>query len=528
MNRTRAWRAAAIGASLAASAATAHAEGLDGERFVPAVGAAGGLEVERPIVPLHLGWSAGLFVGYANDPVVTSNTATGAVLRRPLEHALSVDLTGSIGLFGRLELGVGVPIRALWLGDTVTIGGETLDARPGFGDLRFVPKLLIFQTKGRGTRISLGAAAPLTFPTGVGLALRGAGGFTVEPKLLFGADGSGWGVAVNAGFRLRAIDEPVLPYGHELTFGLALTFVIPAANDLLAIEAEAVGGWNFLNDGPALTELPLEARGALVLHPHPMLAVYLGGGAGLSDGLGSPDFRLFAGVRVSDRIARDWAGHDRDKDGVSDARDRCPTAAEDRDGYEDWDGCKEADDRDGDGIIDRADRCPTKAEDEDGFEDGDGCPEADNDRDGILDDDDECPDQPEEHGGDRDGCPEKVRVTVAAGKITIFGKVLFKTGSATILPSSKALLDELAAAIRSHPELGRLVIEGHTDDVGDADSNLKLSEERAGSVRKALIDRGVPGARMRNVGYGETRPIAPNKTPAGRATNRRVEFIVEK
>ena len=100
---------------------------------------------------------------------------------------------------------------------------------------------------------------------------------------------------------------------------------------------------------------------------------------------------------------------DRDGDGVKDRQDRCPDLPEDRDGFQDGDGCPDWD-NDHDGIPDRKDLCPTEAEDRDGFEDQDGCPDWDNDRDGIVDTEDRCPDRPEDFNGiaDGDGCPDGV------------------------------------------------------------------------------------------------------------------------
>jgi outer membrane protein OmpA-like peptidoglycan-associated protein len=183
-------------------------------------------------------------------------------------------------------------------------------------------------------------------------------------------------------------------------------------------------------------------------------------------------------------------------------------------------------DRDQDGILDKDDDCPTEVEDLDGFEDDDGCAEVDNDEDGVVDDLDECPDLPEERGGDGDGCPSRTYVKIVEGRIEVFGKVLFRSESADIEERSGPLLDQLAAAMKANPQVRRVRIEGHTDDTGDRDFNQKLSEERAEKVSRALEDRGVDDDRLETRGHGESRPTAPNSTPAGRAKNRRVEFII--
>ena len=99
---------------------------------------------------------------------------------------------------------------------------------------------------------------------------------------------------------------------------------------------------------------------------------------------------------------------DNDKDGVEDAKDKCPLVAEDKDGDQDEDGCPDLDD-DGDGLANDQDKCPAEAEDKDNFEDEDGCPDLDNDKDGVPDATDKCPGEPESKNGieDEDGCPEQ-------------------------------------------------------------------------------------------------------------------------
>jgi outer membrane protein OmpA-like peptidoglycan-associated protein len=109
--------------------------------------------------------------------------------------------------------------------------------------------------------------------------------------------------------------------------------------------------------------------------------------------------------------------------------------------------------------------------------------------------------------------------------ITIPGNVLFGTGKSTLLPGAQTKLDSVAEALRDQADHD-IVIEGHTDAQGSDDTNLRLSQDRAQSVRDYLVGRGVPSNRIRVVGIGESRPIADNSTPEGRAQNRRVEIIV--
>ncbi len=111
-------------------------------------------------------------------------------------------------------------------------------------------------------------------------------------------------------------------------------------------------------------------------------------------------------------------------------------------------------------------------------------------------------------------------------KIDIKGEVLFETGSAQLKSSSQALLEQVATILKENPDLPVIQIGGHTDDVGEADSNKKLSEKRAESVVRALIALGVEKSRLKSKGFGESRPVAPGKTQKARKKNRRVDFIV--
>ncbi len=236
--------------------------------------------------------------------------------------------------------------------------------------------------------------------------------------------------------------------------------------------------------------------------------------AGLAAFKGCPD-RDGDGVPDKDDKCPDTPGKkelagcpDRDNDGVIDSEDACPDLA----GSKDHAGCP---DTDGDGLYDNEDKCITVA----GPKENQGCPYPDTDGDGVLDKDDACPTikGPKENKG----CPvieEKVKKVLLKAR-----SIQFETGKAVIKPVSYPILKEVAQILKDYPYYN-VNIEGHTDNVGKADYNLKLSQERAESARQFLIQQGVDPARMTSAGFGLTKPIADNKTAAGRAQNRRVEF----
>jgi OOP family OmpA-OmpF porin len=214
---------------------------------------------------------------------------------------------------------------------------------------------------------------------------------------------------------------------------------------------------------------------------------------------------------------------DNDGDGIADADDQCRDEAEDKDGIVDEDGCPE-DNADGDKLPDVSDKCPLEAEDYDQLEDDDGCPEDDVDGDGIADNIDQCPPEPETRNGyeDDDGCPDEVPAAVAKFTGTIKG-IRFQTGKAKILRASNRTLDEAVGVLTEYSTL-RLEIQGHTDDVGDDATNKTLSQARADAVKAYFVAKGIDEARLVAIGHGEEKPIADNKNSKGRALNRRVEF----
>jgi OmpA-OmpF porin, OOP family len=202
---------------------------------------------------------------------------------------------------------------------------------------------------------------------------------------------------------------------------------------------------------------------------------------------------------------------DSDKDGINDEEDKCPTVA----GMAKYQGCP-IPDTDKDGINDEEDKCPTVA----GVARYQGCPVPDGDGDGVNDEEDKCPTVPGVR--ENQGCPvisQEVikRIDYAASNI------YFITGSAKLDKRSFKGLDEVAKIMAENPET-KLDIDGHTDNVGTDALNQTLSENRAASVKAYLASKGVDESRLMSTGYGETKPVADNKTAAGRQKNRRVEM----
>ncbi|MBR4704200.1 MAG: OmpA family protein [Paludibacteraceae bacterium] len=210
---------------------------------------------------------------------------------------------------------------------------------------------------------------------------------------------------------------------------------------------------------------------------------------------------------------------DTDGDGVADYLDECPDTPEAAWGKVDEKGCPLDSDRDS--VPDYLDQCPNTPEAAIGFVDAVGC-ELDTDGDGVPDYLDICPYVP--GLTENKGCPEVKREVRQLLQKAMQG-IEFELGKAIIKKKSFPLLDKIAATFIENT--GYIIeVQGHTDNIGTDEVNKRLSQKRAEAVKNYLEKKGVPADRLTAVGYGPTMPIADNKTKAGRAKNRRVEFKI--
>jgi len=204
---------------------------------------------------------------------------------------------------------------------------------------------------------------------------------------------------------------------------------------------------------------------------------------------------------------------DRDGDGIADKDDKCPDVA----GIAKYQGCP-IPDTDKDGINDEEDRCPTIP----GVAKYQGCPIPDTDKDGINDEEDRCPTIP--GVASQQGCPEISQEVIKTVNFAA-RNIYFAFASAKLLSKSFKHLDEVVKILNNKPGL-KLKIDGHTDYIGSDEYNMKLSTDRAASVKAYIESKGISSDRLISEGFGETRPVADNKTAAGRTLNRRVEMNV--
>ena len=236
--------------------------------------------------------------------------------------------------------------------------------------------------------------------------------------------------------------------------------------------------------------------------------------AGLPEFKGCPDSDG-DGIQDSVDACKDEAGlaefngcPDTDGDGIIDSEDECVDVK----GTKIMKGCPDAD---GDGVADKDDECPTVK----GAKENKGCPWPDTDGDGVADKDDKCPTVKGTVANN--GCPEVSDEAIK--KLNDYAKtILFDTGKFSFQKQTFPVLKAITAILKEYPT-AKFSIEGHTDNVGKADFNQKLSDGRANAVKQYLIDNGIDPFRLTSKGFGMDNPIDTNKTAKGRANNRRVE-----
>jgi OmpA-OmpF porin, OOP family len=203
---------------------------------------------------------------------------------------------------------------------------------------------------------------------------------------------------------------------------------------------------------------------------------------------------------------------DKDSDGVNDDDDKCPDVP----GYARYGGCR-IPDTDKDGINEEEDKCPDVM----GYARYGGCPVPDTDGDSVDDELDKCPN--EKGTADNSGCPEEIKKEIIEKVNFAAEKLQFTSSKAVLLPPSLKVLDDVVKILNENPSIN-VLIEGHTSAEGSLSYNMKLSEDRANTVKNYLLSKGIAEPRLTAKGFGPTQPLNAGKTFAERIQNRRVEL----
>lgn len=514
-----------------------------------------GLMLWRPSLPDETRFYGSLALGYSQNPLRVAALTTDEDLLReagnPVSNQLLAYLAAGTEVAGRVGLGVVLPVGLYMRGHdpAAEAGGDAPNAPlspTALHDLGFTVRVPL--VTGVDGRLRAGVAGALWLPTGDATSFAGDDQVTGMPSTSVEYDLGRLLLGGMVGVHLRpenGVTNSTLDVASELRWVLAGFVPLRDRRVRLGLELWGSTGVEPANGRDTVlersnTDLEWLAQGRYALDAK--RRAWLTGAAGtrLSAGYGAPDVRLLASVGywfpVRDKeqppppprfaAPAPEPESDRDGDGFPDAIDACDDLPEDRVEPDPQDGCPVGADRDGDTIPDASDRCPEVAEDRDQIADTDGCPEEDADHDTFPDATDKCPesvglDHPDP---ERFGCPTEA-FDLRGRSLVLLVPIQFEYNSAVIKPVSYSTLDDVVAFMRSREDQS-LGVYGHTDDRGPDDYNLRLSKARAKSVLEYLVGRGIPRERLESDGFGETRPKTTNDTEAGRASNRRVEFIL--
>jgi outer membrane protein OmpA-like peptidoglycan-associated protein len=568
--------AAAVATTLYSSAARAQISTLRLDRMEVPGAPDDGIAIFRPVTQQKSIFYAQLALGFSLRPLRTSTvTSDATTLSRSANAVIRYQLTqyASMGfqIADRFTLGLTYPIVWGQSGQNPDyavsslgggpVGNPVQTTGPSSNDLRLDFRGVVARSVDR--KAAFGAGLHIFIPMGSGAYSNfGSDGSVTAMPMISGEYSFKFITLVaNTGFHFRpknSMNDPANGNGLGVAseWRWAVGGFIPINEGKIRLGATIFGQTGVESDETAArvigdtgftkrnTPIQWLLDGRLKLGSSERWWVGAGAGGFILPGYGAPDLRVIAllGTQIpladSDAVSPDrkqalhdkWrhehAG-DRDNDGIPDDIDACPDEPEDHQPPDPSDGCPAPKDRDGDGIPDQYDRCPDQPEDKDGIQDDDGCPEVDADNDGVPDTEDACPLKPGKPNKDPklNGCP-LIDINVEEGVWKPLQQVHFKTGSAEILPDSFPLLQEVVDLLKSHVEVKRMAVEGHTDDRGGMDLNMKLSQARASSVVAWLVQHGIAQTRLEAHGYGPTKPIDDNKTDAGRLANRRVEFKI--
>jgi OmpA-OmpF porin, OOP family len=378
------------------------------QNFLPAIGPHNYFTTQGVRVTGQYDWSASLLANYALKPFVVrackSQTDCEGADREDVsvvENMVTGDFMGSFNPIDILQVGLRLPLTYSEGHGLSPEGLPTSDGLSAFGvgDMEIAAKARL-HGKVKDPFV-VGASVFGTVPFGQWTAndkYIGDGGVDVGGAAIFDGQEGPFSFGGNLGGVYRPSARiGSTNVGSELLFSVAGGYKV---SPVLRLIADLFGSTRFSTEsGSGGLEIDVGAQIRPLSSP---IVITAGAGTGILQGIGVPTFRGFAGFMYIHEP------RDRDDDGIVDNADQCPTVAEDVDGYEDSDGCPDAD-NDLDTIPDSADKCPNEAEDPDGFEDIDGCPERDNDKDGVPDEQDRCPSKAETKNGykDEDGCPDE-------------------------------------------------------------------------------------------------------------------------
>jgi OmpA-OmpF porin, OOP family len=394
---------------LSTGVASAEIPSLDLRRLELPTDEQGGLYTEPAKAPGPFNWNAGVVASYAHRLVVLEDDA-GNEVAVPVQHQLSLDYLFGIGLGDRIALGLLLPSVVYQEGDDISdrVSGASALPTAALGDATLSAKAILLPAGSLGG-FALGAVARVTLPTGDPSSYISENSATGELRLLSELSLVAFGLRATLGAKVRGEETTYIDqgFGHALPWGAAFV-VRPQA---LGWDDKGRWLWSVESHGAVALTPSFAASGAspaaiaaVARYMPSEFSILAGVEAPLGSAVGVPLVRGVLGLGWAPRF------YDADQDGIEDAKDECAELAEDRDGFQDSDGCPDFD-NDDDGVGDDEDKCAAEKEDADEFEDEDGCLDPDDDHDGIPDVKDACPREagPDSADPKLKGCPPRDR-----------------------------------------------------------------------------------------------------------------------
>ncbi len=543
--------------------ASAQTEGFALNRFDPSERGSDWFSTESLDLRGHHRSAFGLVGDWAYKPLVLYDR-NDEEIAAVVEHQLFAHLGFSHIMWDRVRLGASLPLAVLVQGEDMSETNASFSAEDAttLGDLRLGGDVRIIGEY--RSPFTAAAGLHLHLPTGSQDSFTGDGKVRIVPRVVAAGDVAGLTYSGRLGLNVRTQNDNFAdePFGSELLFGGAIGMRL--LNDKLTVGPEIYGSTVVSDSGDGLfarKTTPFEVIAGGHYQVDDQWRVGAGVGPGLTRGFGAPKVRVLASVEWFPAYEKaPPPPADRDDDGILDQDDACPEVPGVPHSDPAKNGCPPPADRDGDGVLDDVDACPDEPgvkaadpqtngcppppdRDEDGIVDAqDACPDEpgvrtedpqtngcpppkDRDGDGILDDSDACPDEPgvQDSDPDKHGCP---KAQIVGAEIKIMERVEFDTAKASIRDDSTPVLTAVLDILRKHPGIGKVSVEGHTDNRGGAGYNMGLSRRRAASVVDWLVERGIDKARLDSKGWGQAKPIDTNETEEGRQNNRRVEFHI--
>lgn len=488
--RRRRRAALAVGVALAP---LAHAQEYSVQRFAPVAGGPYFGVLDANVGADGLG--GGFFLNYADDPLVYRYTDE-TIPELPLVHALT---TGDLSLYYNISdvrIGFDLPFSQ--------VGGEGVARGLYPGDFR----LNLQGQFGGGRDQAFAFFGRLNLPTGASAAYVGDGALTARGGFAFTL-GSEQKLSANLGIEsgTGAEIDPNVLYGPHLFWGVAGSYPFSESVNGVA----ELAGETFFSGAQGAIEARLGVRAKTSRN----VRLYLGGGAGLNQGIGAPDLRVLGGVAYVPVAERSQQPTPRKGQGQGGGAVQFMVTGQGGQPVDAWIqvvGTERRLSTGPDGVVDSQLRI--------------GQVEVMIGAEGyrpIKRTVEVAPNRPNTVNVSL----VRSNAAIVGNRIEIRQKVYFEVDSASIKGESHAILDDVAALLAAHPEIRLLEVQGHTDNTGTTEYNRQLSQARAEAVVQYLVKQGgIAPNRLRAVGYGETQPVQPNSTEAGRDANRRVVFQI--